>query len=87
MSQALIRQASTEELQKLRIENGVKISTLEEGKLKAQGIKQGFIITSIDNEAVRSPEELSAKLKNKKGGILLEGVYPNGMKAYYGFGL
>ncbi len=84
---AKFEQASKEELQKLRIENGVKISTLEEGKLKAQGIKQGFIITSIDNEAVRSPEELSAKLKNKKGGILLEGVYPNGMKAYYGFGL
>jgi serine protease Do len=84
---AKFEQASKEELQKLRIEAGVKISVLEDGKLKAQGIKQGFIITSIDNEAVRSPEELSAKLKNKKGGILLEGVYPNGMKAYYGFGL
>jgi serine protease Do len=84
---AKFEQASKEELQKLRIDHGVKISALEEGKLRANGIKQGFIITQLDNEAVRTPEELSAKLKNKKGGILLEGVYPNGMKAYYGFGL
>ncbi|MFM7022407.1 MAG: Do family serine endopeptidase [Flavobacteriales bacterium] len=79
--------ASKEEMQKLRITHGVKISTLEEGKLRANGIKQGFIITHLDNEPVKSPEDLSAKLKSKKGGILLEGVYPNGMKAYYGFGL
>jgi len=26
-------------------------------------------------------------LKEKQGGILIEGVYPNGMKAYYGFGI
>ena len=25
--------------------------------------------------------------QNKKGGILLEGIYPNGSKAYYGFGI
>ncbi|MCX6182252.1 MAG: Do family serine endopeptidase [Bacteroidetes bacterium] len=79
--------ASKEEMQKLRIDHGVKISELEEGKLRANGIKQGFIITQLDNEPVKTPEELSAKLKNKKGGVLIEGVYPNGMKAYYGFGL
>jgi hypothetical protein len=26
-------------------------------------------------------------LENKTGGVLIEGMYPNGMRAYYGFGL
>jgi hypothetical protein len=26
-------------------------------------------------------------LEEKEGGVLIEGVYPNGTKAYYGFGL
>ena len=26
-------------------------------------------------------------LSKHKGGILIEGVYPNGSRAYYGFGL
>jgi hypothetical protein len=26
-------------------------------------------------------------MQNKNGGILIEGVYTNGMRAYYGFGL
>jgi len=26
-------------------------------------------------------------LQDKAGGVLIEGVYPNGVKAYYGFGL
>jgi hypothetical protein len=30
---------------------------------------------------------LAGILENKKGGVLIEGVYPNGMRAYYGFGL
>ncbi len=84
---ATLELASKDELKKLGITNGVKISKLDAGKLRAQGITQGFIITSIDNQPVKSPDEVSSKLLNKKGGILIEGVYPNGMKAYYGFGL
>ena len=29
----------------------------------------------------------SVFIKDKKGGTLIEGIYPNGMKAYYGFGI
>jgi S1-C subfamily serine protease len=57
------------------------------GKLRGAGVKNGFIITKIDGELVKSPEDLTAILKQKSGGILLEGVYPNGTRAYYGFGL
>lgn len=71
----------------LRLTGGAKIKNLGTGKLKSAGIQNGFIITKIDGERVNSPEELTSLLKAKSGGVLIEGVYPNGTKAYYGFGL
>jgi serine protease Do len=77
---------STEEKQKLRIQNGLKITKLERGRLSGSGIKEGFIITSIDKKPVSSISDLEF-LEKKRGGVLIEGVYPNGFRAYYGFGL
>jgi serine protease Do len=76
-----------EDLKRLGINNGLKITKLETGKLKSAGIREGFIITSVDKKPVASPEELKKILENKKGGVLIEGVYPNGMRAYYAFGM
>ena len=63
------------------------MTKLLSGKLKAAGIKEGFIITSIDKKPIKTTEDLETALKTKQGGVLIEGIYPNGMRAYYGFGL
>jgi Do/DeqQ family serine protease len=78
---------SKNEADKLGIDGGVKINKLEAGKLRAAGIQEGFIITTIDKKPVKDTDDLNAALKNKSGGVLIEGVYPNGMRAYYGFGI
>ncbi len=78
---------SKEEKSKLGLEYGVKVLKLEAGKLRSAGIKEGFIITSIDKKEIRNSDEVAKLLENKKGGILIEGVYPNGTRAYYGFGI
>jgi len=75
------------ELQKLKINNGVKITKLDSGKLQQAGIQQGFIITQIDGTPIRTIADVKNALNKKTDGILIEGIYPNGMKAYYGFGL
>ena len=76
-----------EEMKKLDIENGVKIIKLNSGKLKEAGVKEGFIITSVDKNPVSKPADIESILnKNKNSGILVEGIYPNGQKAYYAFG-
>ena len=75
------------EARKLGIRGGAKITKLEAGKLADCGVKQNFIITSIGGEEVSNQEDVERILKHKKGGVLLEGVYPNGQKAYYGFGM
>ncbi|HRH66977.1 MAG TPA: Do family serine endopeptidase [Bacteroidia bacterium] len=72
---------------KLGIKGGVRISKLLAGKLRSAGIREGFIITSIDKKPIRTMDDLENALKTKQGGVLIEGVYPNGMKAYYGFGI
>jgi len=76
-----------DELKNLGITNGLRINKLGAGKLASAGIKQGFVITSIDRKKVNTVQELETYLQEKVGGVLIEGVYPNGMKAYYGFGL
>lgn len=81
------QEVSADEMRKLRIGNGLKVTTLTGGKLRSAGIKEGFIITRIDKKEINSYEDIVSALENKKGGVLIEGVYPNGMKAYYGFGM
>jgi len=78
---------SDEEKQKLNIEGGAKVSQLNEGTLKNIGVRRGFIITKIDHQKVKSPEDVKNLLDEKSGGVLVEGMYPNGMRAYYAFGM
>ncbi len=77
---------SDRDKQELGIRYGVKISELGSGKFKDAGIKKGFIITQVNKNAVSEVEELKHIIKNSRGGILVEGIYPNGEVAYYVFG-
>jgi len=78
----------SEELSDLRLENGVRISKLNSGKLSQIGIQPGFIVTSIDKKKIMSVNDIRNTLGNKTSGIvLIEGFYPNGMRASYSFSL
>lgn len=77
---------SNRDKEELGIRYGVKISELANGKFKDAGIKKGFIITQVNKNAVSEVEELKRIIKNSRGGILVEGIYPNGEVAYYVFG-
>jgi S1-C subfamily serine protease len=65
----------------------VKVKELSQGKLMASGVQKGFIISKADGKPVQSVEELGSIIASATGGILIEGYYPNGTKAYYGLGL
>jgi Do/DeqQ family serine protease len=84
---AEFEELSAEDLSKYKLQFGVKIHKLDAGKLANAGIKEGFVITSIDKKKITTIKEVQAMLENKTGGVLIEGVYPNGMRAYYGFGM
>lgn len=84
---AKMQVASGDVLRKLGIDHGVQVTELGDGLLRNAGIREGYVITEIDKKPVRSIEDVSKILSNKSGGVLLEGVYPNKVRAYYGFGV
>jgi serine protease Do len=75
------------EKSRLNVDYGYKITALGNGKLKNAGINAGFIILSVDRIPLRTSKELRETLSNRQGGVLIEGLYPNGLRAYYGIGL
>jgi len=84
---ATLQPASEDDIRRLGIRQGVKVQGIGKGKLKNAGVREGFIITRIDRREVGSPEDAAKLLERKQGGVLIEGVYPNGLTAYYGFGM
>ncbi|MGV3609353.1 MAG: trypsin-like peptidase domain-containing protein [Fluviicola sp.] len=78
---------SAKEKKELNIAAGVKVKTIEPGKLKSSGLTEGDIITKINQTPIESVEQLTRILSTTKGGILLEIVSESGKKEYVGFGL
>jgi hypothetical protein len=71
-------------LARLGIEGGVKVSTVKEGSWKDANIRPDFIITFVDKIMVDNLEDLNRILAMKRGGVLIEGIYPDGEKGVYG---
>ena len=80
---------SKEEARSMGLPGGVKVNALSNGKLLNQtDIQEGFVITQVDGKKVDSVEEMAKILENRKGGVMLEGVYPGNSEVfYYAFGL
>ena len=76
-----------QEKNRLGIKYGVKIAELSPGKLRSEGVKEGFIITHVNNKPVYSIAELEKIIKGTSGGVFIEGIYPNGVIQYYAIGL
>ena len=84
---AELEPVSDREKEELRINRGIKVKKLGNGKLKSAGLVEGFIITDVNKKPVYEVNEFKRVLANARGGILVEGVYPNGELAYFVFGV
>ncbi len=72
---------------KYQLKSGVQVKELEKGKWKDAGIESGFVITEIDQRPINGMKDMETSLNAARGeGVLIEGIYPNGEKAYYGIG-
>lgn len=71
----------------LNIENGIKVEEVFAGKMRSVGIREGFIITKINQTPVKNVKEFTNTLSSLKGGVLIEGFYENGKREFYGFGV
>ena len=73
---------------KLGIEGGAKISGIKGSNFRESGMGDGFIITRIDKNTVTKPADVVTYLDQAREsqGALVEGLYPDGRKAYYPIG-
>ncbi len=71
----------------MNISDGVEVSSVGPGKFREAGIREGFIITKVNEKKVSSPSELKSVLEAIDGGVYIEGIYTDGRVAYYAFGM
>jgi len=84
---ATFEPVSRQEMSKLSISGGAKIASVRNSKFRETGMKDGFIITKIDKYPVNEPGDVEKYLKNFDNGVVyIEGIYPDGLKAYYPIG-
>lgn len=72
------------ELTQLKIETGIRVKKINDGKWKEAGLTEGFIISYMDRVPIDDVEDFNRMLEYKHGGILIEGYYPSGEKKTYG---
>ncbi len=76
-----------QEAQSIGLSGGVRISDIRSGKLMKAGVREGFIIIQMNRRRIYSTDDLVEELNVSKGGVYVEGIYPDGSTAYYAFGL
>jgi S1-C subfamily serine protease len=76
-----------------QLDYGMEVKSVNKGKFQTAGIKEGFVIVKINNQAIRSTDDIKEVLTeaintNDKFKVLnIAGVYPNGKVAYYAVNL
>ncbi|MDB5235677.1 MAG: deoxyribonuclease HsdR [Hymenobacter sp.] len=85
---ATIAAVPARDLAKLGLEGGAKISGIKGSSFRETGMADGFIITRIDKNPVTKPADVKNYLEQARNnsGARVEGVYPDGRKAYYPIG-
>ncbi|SMD46354.1 Do/DeqQ family serine protease [Aquiflexum balticum DSM 16537] len=75
---AQLEAVNTLEKDRLGIEFGIKITGMTRGYLRDLGLNNGFVITHVNGEPSKNPEEVGKYLEKFSGRLRLEGVTPNG---------
>jgi serine protease Do len=80
---AKLETPSDKELQKLDINNGVRVAKVTGGKFKEAGVPEGFVITYINRNPVQDPQDVRNIIEGLKEGVFIEGVGPKGRNDFY----
>lgn len=64
------------------ISGGVVIKKINGGALKNSRIQEGFVITSVNGDEVKNLDEFNEVMKNIKGNIYFDGIYPGFTETY-----
>ena len=84
---ASIKTAPKETLAKFGLKHGVEIVDLGPGKMKEAGAAQGFVILYVNDQPVKTPQDVIDIAKKSKRAVFIEGVTASGRTGYFGFGI
>lgn len=71
------------ELNRLNLDEGIRVKRIDEDPWKKSGIPAGFVITHLDKVPVDNTTDFYRMLQWKRGGVLLEGVNQNGKRGTF----
>ncbi len=85
------RPVTDSQKQQLSISYGLQVTKISGGKLKEAGIPQGFIIQRVNDEAMKTIDDLQDAVKkastSKEPVLYIQGIFPTGKKAYFAVAL
>ena len=84
---AAFREVPQELKKQLNLGSGVEITGVTEGKMKAAGVRKGFIILKANGQVIRTVNDLEDVLKaatlSPDQVLFLSGMFPSGKRANY----
>ena len=83
---------TAQQRREMQLSAGVQVKGLEEGRMKEAGVRDGFIITSINGQRVTAPADVekiyNAIIKGNDDKVMfIKGIYPTGRRAFYAVNL
>lgn len=77
-----------EDQYRYRLNKGVKIQELKNGKFKSAGLSTGYIIVKVNNTVIYNSEDLERAIKSAGNeGVFITAVNPRGRVEYFAFSL
>ena len=84
---AAFRELPDDMKQSLRLNFGVEVTGVTDGKMKEAGVRKGFIILKANGQSVKTVDQLEEIVKQASQSpepvLFLNGIFPSGKRAYF----
>lgn len=84
---ASFRPITEDTKQQMNITYGLEVLKVNKGKLASAGIGRGFIIQKVNDETIKTIDDLQKAVKeastSKEPVLYIQGIYPTGKKGYF----
>ena len=81
------KEINDEQKRQLNISRGLEVIRVNNGALKDAGVAKGFIIQKVNEQIIKSTDDLQKAVKeastSKDPVLYIQGIYPTGKKAYF----
>ena len=81
------KEINDEQKRQLNISTGLEVVRVNNGALKDAGVAKGFIIQKVNEQIIKSTDDLQKAVKeastSKDPVLYIQGIYPTGKKAYF----